>query len=161
MKFVTKNFSTKIKNIRTLWGLDLEFQNKSYLREQMLKIKENFDGVEIAIGFFDKKYKKDFLKLLNELDLSVVTQIHTNGYPIKSNDLTIHLDDFKAKVEDSLTWNPVLINSHSGTDYWSLKKNIEFFMQANDISDKLLGKNKIDLCQELIDKEFYLMLLEV
>ncbi len=148
MNSLGKNLSSKIRNIKTLWGVDLDFSNQSNLKKQMAAIKESFDGVEIAIGFFDDKYKKDFMKILSELNLSVVTQIHSNGYPIQSNDSKVHLDDLKAKIEQSLTWNPLLINSHSGTDYWTLEKNIEFFLSANEASECLLAKNKIELCHE-------------
>ena len=148
MNTIGKNLSSKIRNIKTLWGVNLDFENLSNLRNQMATIKKSFDGVEIATGFFDEKYKKDFMKILLELDLSVVTQIHTNGYPIKSKDLKVHLDDLKAKLEHSITWNPVLINSHSGTDYWPLEKNIEFFLEANNISEQFLDKSKIELFHE-------------
>lgn len=143
-----KNLVSKIHNIKTLWGVNLDFNNLSNLKNQMNKIKKSFDGVEIATGFFDKKYQEDFMKILSELDLSVVTQIHTNSYPIRSKELQVHLDDLKSKIENSLSWNPILINSHSGTDYWPLEKNIEFFLESNKISENLLANTNIELFHE-------------
>lgn len=148
MNSQVKNLASKIRHIKTLWGVDLKFNNLSYLEKQMVQIKESFDGVEIATGFFDETYKKDFLKILSNLNLQIITQIHTNGYPIKSNDPKVHLDDLKAKIDQALSWNPVLINSHSGTDYWPLEKNIDFFLEANEASEYLLSNSKIELCHE-------------
>ncbi len=148
MKSKSKNLFSKIKNIRTLWGIELDFQNTKNLNQQIEAIKANFDGVEIATGFFDEKYKLDFIKMLKEFDLKIITQIHTNGYPVKSNNINVHLDDFKYKLENSLTWDPVLINSHSGTDYWTLEENIEFFNKANEISENSLKSSNIELFHE-------------
>lgn len=154
MKISNVNLLSKVKAIRTLWGLDLDFSNLNSVQSEIKEIKnQGFSGVEIATGFFNEKYRSDFLKILNEYDLKVVTQIHTNGYPIKSNDLNVHLEDFKFKLEKSMDWNPVLINSHSGTDFWNFEKNIEFFAKANEISEEFFYKNlkqsqNLSICHE-------------
>ena len=147
MNFPQKNLLSKIKTIKTIWGVNLNFLDKTNLKSQMTEIKNSFDGIEIATGFFDTKHKDDFLKICKDLNLSIVTQIHTNGYHIKSNDIKVHLDDFKSKLEDSLTWDPVLINSHSGTDYWDKQKNLEFFEKSQEISKNILN-DKVEVCHE-------------
>jgi len=142
-----KKLLSKTKSIRTLWGLDLNFKDTKVLFQQLKSIKQTFDGIEVATGFFDPNHKSEFIKICKDLNLSIITQIHTNGYPIKSADMDVHLEDFKSKLEDSLTWDPILINSHSGTDYWRLEKNIEFFKNADEITNKII-KSKIEVCHE-------------
>jgi len=38
-----------------------------------------------------------------------------------------HFDSFKQKAEESLKWNPSLINVHSGVDSWTLDQSVSFF----------------------------------
>jgi hypothetical protein len=127
---------------RTLWGVNLDFKNLVSIKEQLLKFKkQGFNGVELATGFFDYQYKKDFMKILKELDLKVVTQIHTMGYPIINKNVKDHFEDFQKKVEDSLTWEPVLINSHSGRDDWEETEFLEFFNKISEFEKKLAYKS--------------------
>jgi hypothetical protein len=123
----------KIIFYRTLWGVDLNFSNFSEIKKQLLNFKsQGFGGLEIATGFFDNKYKLDFLKLIKELNFNVVTQIHTMGYPITNTKVSDHFDDFKRKVEDSLSWSPSIINSHTGRDDWNKDENLELFRKISD-----------------------------
>jgi hypothetical protein len=128
----------KIIFYRTLWGVDLNFSNFSEIKSQLLNFKtQGFEGLEIATGFFDNKFKSDFLKLIKELDFKVVTQIHTMGYPITNTKISDHFDDFKKKVEDSLTWSPSVINSHTGRDDWSTEENLDLFRKISEYENTI------------------------
>lgn len=126
---------------RTLWGVDLNFSNFVEIKSKLLNFKtQGFEGLEIATGFFDNKYKLDFLKLIKELDFKVVTQIHTMGYPITNTKVCDHFDDFKKKIEDSLSWNPSVINSHTGRDDWTSEDNLELFRKISDYENSIKNK---------------------
>ena len=123
----------KVKYIRTLWGLNIDYNNSSSIYDTLLKIRnQGFCGVEIATGFFDNKYKREFNKIRNDLNLSIITQIHTCGYPVKGLNYIDHFEDYKRKLDESLSWGPLMINCHTGRDDWNTQTRIDLFRKISD-----------------------------
>lgn len=134
MKKVQKNKTF----IRTLWGLNIDYKDTKTTLATFQKIKrQGFSGVEIATAFLPKEHHKTVQSILKDLELKVVTQIHTTGYPVIETDPARHLDDFRIKVEQALDWNPLLINSHSGRDDWDIETSKEFFRKVTSYEASL------------------------
>jgi hypothetical protein len=132
-----------VKFFRTLWGVNLDFKDLYEVKDTLKSFKDQgFSGVEIAIGFFDKKNKKDMIKILSELEMKVITQIHTCGYPIFEHDPEKHFDDYLSKVDEALTWEPEVINCHSGRDDWNQNEYLNFFYKIQEYQ-KLLKMKQI------------------
>jgi sugar phosphate isomerase/epimerase len=130
--------TTKPLFIRTLWGLNINYAESKAAASVFNKIKkQGFSGVEIATAFLPKEHYSLVQSILNDLDLKVITQIHTTGYPVVETDPSKHYDDFRSKVEQALLWNPLLINSHTGRDDWMLETSVEFFRKVSEFEGTL------------------------
>jgi hypothetical protein len=132
----------KINFIKTLWGLEIDFSSKETIRNALISYKnEGFDGIEVATGFFPLEHKFLFNEIRKDLDLKLITQIHTMGYPVLNNNIEDHLIDFKQKMEDSKSWEADHINCHSGRDSFSYEENIRFFEQIEKIEEDFSNTN--------------------
>lgn len=136
----------KSRIFKTLWGVNIDFEiNKLRTLLQSFK-NEGFEGIEIATGFFDKKYKNEFNKVRKEVGLDLITQIHTCGYPIIERQYGKHFDDYRSKIEESMTWDPVLINCHSGRDDWKQEETLIYYRKVNEYEkenfDNFKNENK-------------------
>ncbi|MBC7889666.1 MAG: sugar phosphate isomerase/epimerase [Ferruginibacter sp.] len=115
----------QLKTFRHLWGITDPFQ-------QVFQLIKNagYSGVEFAaIRIADKN---SFKKLLNDFDFEFITQVHTYGETVDD-----HLASFKALIQQSLPFNPVMINSHSGKDSWGQDEKNEFFASALDYEKEI------------------------
>jgi citrate lyase alpha subunit len=122
--------------IRTLWGLNINYNDNKAAERVFQQIKnQGFSGVEIATAFLTQEHHSLVKSILKELDLKVITQIHTTGYPVMEQDPLKHFDDFRSKVENALLWNPLLINSHTGRDDWMLETSVDFFRKITEFED--------------------------
>lgn len=115
-----------IKYFCSWWGLD-----KLGTEPMLKKIKDaGFDGVEIGIPFDhkDRMKLKDFLDKY-ELEL-IAHQYQAFG----------EFDDYKLSFKNSLkkaaSFNPILINSHTGRDYWTIEQNSEIVKIGEDIESE-------------------------
>jgi hypothetical protein len=132
----------KINFIKTLWGLELDFSSRETIRSALLSYKkEGFDGIEVATGFFPIEHKLLFNQIRKELDLKLITQIHTMGYPVLNYKVDDHLKDFEQKIEDCKSWEADHINCHSGRDTFSFEENIRFFEQVEKLEEEFSYKN--------------------
>jgi hypothetical protein len=128
----------QVNFIKTLWGVHIDLTSLSAIKSSLQGFKtQGFAGIEIATGFFDNTYKSDFNKVRKELDLKLITQIHTLGYPVPRSKSQQHIDDFKKKVEDSLTWEPDMINTHDGRDDWSFYESVNYFIRLSEYEKSL------------------------
>ena len=147
----------KIKYFCSWWGLD------SYGLEPMLKkIKSaGFDGVEIGIPF-SKEEQQNLLRLLNLHNLEVIAHQYQ-----ASGSFEEYKEGFFKSLKNATQFNPILINSHTGRDFWTTKMNTELINIADNIQDKYDIKivhethRKHFLFSTLTAKEYFNLLPEL
>lgn len=109
-----------MKIMKTLWGVP-------HTPKLISGLPKVYNGFEVATAFADFD-RTQFLRELRENYLSLITQVHTCGYPIKTTKVDDHVESFKKLVDSSINdWQTDLINVHSGVDSWTLEQSIEFF----------------------------------
>eukprot|EP00759_Apiculatamorpha_spiralis_P040083 PhF_6_TR38730/c1_g1_i1/m.57974 len=119
---------------KTLWGV-AELDDPLLWPSTFRRIKaDGFDGIEhVATGpfFAFAKDPDTFKRLLSENGLKYIAQAHTCGYPVP-NGTTVadHLASLRTQVQAAVQFNPVLVNSHSGKDSFTLEEALEFFNGA-------------------------------
>lgn len=114
----------QLKVYKCLWGV-------SEINEEAIHVyrTKGYDGIEFkalnAIRY------NGFANWLINNDLDFIAQIHTGGFTVQE-----HLYSFETLINTSLLLNPVLINSQSGCDYWSMKEKCDFIEGALTIENK-------------------------
>jgi sugar phosphate isomerase/epimerase len=104
------------------------------------KVKEaGYDGVDTWIP--EKKEERiKFVRLLDEYDLNMVSHQHqANG-----NGIDEFCKSFEYYLNLSLESNPILINSHSGMDYFTVEEQL----QVIDTAENFAVKNNIRIAHE-------------
>ena len=86
--------SKQVKILKTLWGVP-------YTPTLVSQLPDAFNGFEVAIAFADFDRSK-FLDELKERDLSLVTQLHTTGYPINKYSVDEHFESFKSLCDTAV-----------------------------------------------------------
>jgi sugar phosphate isomerase/epimerase len=115
----------QIKILSSLWGYE-HFPLKDILQ----KIKRaGYDGIDTFMPD-DENVKRELLQLIKEQELCLVVQQHqANGDTFP---------DFKSSfahyLELSASVEPLLINSHTGKDYFSFEQNMELIDMAQSFS---------------------------
>ncbi len=122
-----KTPSTQIKYLCSLWGMHLPT-----LEANLRLIKEaGFDGVEMAAPA-DLDKRGDLRALLDELQLDLVVQQHSRGDTP---------DEQTKSLLQQLEWGaelrPLLINSHTGKDFFALKENLRIIKKVTQRAAKL------------------------
>ena len=104
------------------------------------KVKEaGYDGVDTWIPE-DREERKDFIRLPGEYDLDMVSHQHQAS----GNSMDDFCKSFEYYLELSLVSNPILINSHSGRDYFTLEQQLKVI----DVAEKFGAKNNIRIAHE-------------
>src|SRR4051812_235069 len=86
------------------------------LENFFLKVKEaGYDGIDTWLPEEINKRKK-FISLVNEYHLQIVS----HQYQAKGNDVNEYCRSLEYYLLLSLESNPLLINSHSGRDYFTI-----------------------------------------
>jgi sugar phosphate isomerase/epimerase len=114
-----------IKYYCPVWGM-----SHLPLASALKKIKDaGYSGAEIALDP-DLKDVTGVKQIFsdNGLDLLILLPYPKTGTP--ANLLSAYL----SKLDALLKLNPVMINSHTGKDYFTLKQNLEFIMGADKLS---------------------------
>lgn len=117
------------------WGFEhLPFE------DFIVKIKDaGFDGIDTWIPESNKE-RKDFIRLLDSYRLPVVCHQHqAHGRNIKD-----FCRSFEYYLNLSMECEPILINSHSGRDYFSLNDQLKVI----DVADEFARKNNIRVAHE-------------
>ncbi|OPA75188.1 xylose isomerase [Paenibacillus selenitireducens] len=96
------------------WGMNGTLRDKFERAAQ-----HGYDGIEAPLPTPDEE--NEFIELKEELGLAYIPQIFTNGD---------HEESFLQQVEQAIKYHPVLINSHSGKDYWNEDMQDQFFAHA-------------------------------
>jgi hypothetical protein len=96
------------------------------------KVKENgFQGVEIDLPL-DKKSKMETKSILNDFDLDFVAQ----HWQTKDANFNKHKENLKKHLYNLAESEPLLINSHTGMDFFSFSQNIELLEIAQVIEEQ-------------------------
>ena len=116
----------KLLILCTQWGMaDLP------LEDFFSRVTEaGYDGIDTWIPE-EVSEKKKFLRLLNEYRLPVVShQFHAKGTGIKE-----FCRSYEYYLNLSMECNPVLINSHSGRDYFTIDEQLKVIDTAQEFSN--------------------------
>ncbi len=117
----------KLLILCTQWGLqDIP------LEDFFFKVTDaGYDGIDTWVPE-DVTERKKFLRLLSEYRLPVVChQFHAKGKDIKE-----FCKSFEYYLNLSMECNPILINSHSGKDYFTIDEQLKVIDTASEFSIK-------------------------
>jgi hypothetical protein len=108
---------------KSLW--EAECSTELELASLLNKIaQQDYQGSELFLPFFPFD-SASTLNLHKEFGLEIITGIATQGRSAKE-----HIASMNTQVERALEFSPVLINSHSGRDIFSLDDNLKVFENA-------------------------------
>lgn len=111
---------------QTNWGNQLSWD------EFCKKAKASgFDGIDIWLPN-NKESQQDLKEALAKYDLKLNLMHGT----VKGIPLAESLKKYETRLEELMQWNPVLINSHTGSDFFSYEDNLKFIAIGNKLSKK-------------------------
>lgn len=109
------------------WGLD-----HLGLEPMLSKIAEGgYDGVEIGIPE-DPFLQDDLRRYLEKYNLDIIA----HQYQADHRDFESYVQSFRTWLEVAASFGPLLINSHTGRDFWSLEQNTQLVQVAREIEDR-------------------------
>ncbi|CAN5467305.1 hypothetical protein BH11BAC5_BH11BAC5_39070 [soil metagenome] len=98
-----------------------------------------YDGVDASMPE-DREERKRFISLLEEYALSIVSHQHQ----AKGNTLEEYCRSSEYYLNRSMECEPILINSHSGRDYFTLEEQLRVI----DVAENFSVKNNIRIGHE-------------
>jgi len=104
---------------RHLWGVT-EPWDTVFPRIKSL----GFAGIEAGLPAADHRGR--LRDLLDQHGFSFIPQIFTGG----GNSVDDHLASFRRQVDEARALGPLLINAHSGRDFWSAADSLRFYTEA-------------------------------
>lgn len=117
----------QITYIGSTWGLD-----HLTLDATLRLIRESgFDGVEMGVPA-DPTERKKFRGLIAESGLALVAQQWTAGATPEE-----HASSFEEQYRRSAELRPLLVNSHTGKDHYTLSENLVIFKRAAELEKEL------------------------
>jgi sugar phosphate isomerase/epimerase len=125
----------KVALYRSLWG------NTRPLPDLFQRLADKgFCGIEASIA--DVSNHPDFFTLLQQYNFNWICGIYTSwvdyiGEAIEQ-DVSSQVDQFKRQIETVATFPiaPILVNCHSGSDWFTLEESIGFFKQCLEIQQQ-------------------------
>ncbi len=125
----------KLLMLCTQWG-----HENLPVEEFFIKVKEaGYDGVDTWLPE-DKNERNNFISLLNKYQLAIVSHQHQ----AKGNSINEYIKSLEYYLALSLECNPLLINSHSGRDYFTLDQQLIVI----DTIEEFSVKNNITIAHE-------------
>lgn len=122
----------KINFFCPIWGMVSDYIHHidGSLEAIFEKIKNaGYDGIEMAIPFNDtQKHKINDLKKTFSLDI-IALQYAANGQTLSE-----YLTSYQEHIISACDVKPVLINSHTGTDFFSFEDNCQFINEAEKLA---------------------------
>ncbi|MEI7523624.1 MAG: TIM barrel protein [Mariniphaga sp.] len=110
------------------------------IEDFLIKVKEaGYDGIDTWLPE-DPTERKRFIQLLEEYELKIVCHQHQ----AKGKNITEFCRSMEYYLNLSLECNPLLINSHSGRDYFQLSDQLRVIDAAEEFSIR----NKITIAHE-------------
>ncbi|GGW47614.1 sugar phosphate isomerase/epimerase family protein [Arenibacter certesii] len=116
----------KVLFFQTDWGNQLNYD--AFCE----RVKDaGYDGIEVWRP--SKRESQTSLKeAIAKHGLKLIFLHGTNkGLPFKES-----LEDYKNNLEEILKWNPILVNCHTGSDFYTYEENHAFIEAANSLSTK-------------------------
>lgn len=103
------------------------------LEEMLVKIKTaGYDGIEFSFPVDAQQEKKTFLALTKELELlTIAQQCYAEG-----NDFTSYRNSFEANLHWLASFKPLLMNSHTGRDFYPFEQNESLIRIAAGITQE-------------------------
>ncbi|MBF11184.1 MAG: xylose isomerase [Flavobacteriaceae bacterium] len=115
----------KVLFFQTDWG----FEGTTEVFIKKAKI-SGYDGIEIWSPI-DPKKQIQISKLLKEHNMKVIFLCGSNSnLPFENS-----LSTYKEYLKNTIKLNPVAINSHTGSDFYSFSQNMRFIEEANKLSN--------------------------
>mgnify|MGYP000362639385 CR=1 FL=1 len=114
---------------KSFWETDCSNEKKLVSLTEQVK-SEGYQGTELFLPFYGISPEQT-LKAHDQVNLAIITGIGTQG-----NTLEEHLESMKSQLEYALEFNPVLINSHTGRDIFSLEENLALYDMALEFEAK-------------------------
>lgn len=109
------------------WGLD-----HLGIQGMLSKIKEaGFDAVEMYVPK-TRKEQSDLRRWLDKLGLRLIV----HQFEAQGNCADEYIPSFEQSLLRAATYEPLLINSHTGKDYWSFRDNKQIFEVGEEIHQK-------------------------
>lgn len=116
------------------WGLD-----HLGIEGMLRKIKSaGFDGVEVFAPL-DPGEREQLNSLLKELELDLIVHQYRAEGPFSE-----YCNKFRKELELAASLKPLLINSHTGKDFWSLEENGKLI----EISDEVESATGVKIAHE-------------
>jgi sugar phosphate isomerase/epimerase len=116
----------KILFMKSLWGM-----TEKTLDEKFQRIKDGgYDGIETGSPESEKE-QNEFGGLLEKYDLKFIAQQWSQGKNREE-----HIKSFEQQLIRNAKFNPLLINSHTGRDYFSFDENLEIIKASYEIAEK-------------------------
>jgi sugar phosphate isomerase/epimerase len=113
----------QLKVFRVLWGV------KNIDPGALAAFKSaGYDGVEFKS--LDARKYSSFGNWCKELQLDFIAQIHTAGTGVDE-----HLHSFEYLIDTAMPLDPIMINSQSGCDHWSMSDKHRFIETALRIEE--------------------------
>ena len=114
----------ELKFICPTWGME-----SLTLEEKLKKIKHaGYDGVEMGAPINNLERDQSIV-LMEKYNLLFVAQQWTEGETVAE-----HCSSFEQQLKRNLELNPILINSHTGRDYFTFENNIKLLKYTEEIS---------------------------
>lgn len=119
----------KINFHKSFWEAQCDTEQE--LKDLLSKIKaEGYQGSELFLPFYF--IDQDITLAAHQaLDLSIICSIGTQG-----DNADDHMASMTSQIEKAIAFNPILINSHTGRDIFSLKDNLKIFEHALFLEQK-------------------------
>ncbi len=117
----------KILYVRGMWGMD-----RPSLAANLEQIKKGgFDAVEMGVPAAPAE-RSELASLLKALGLGLIHQQWTVGSTPEE-----HARSFEEQYRRGVELSPLLVNSHTGKDYFSLEQNLTVFKAARKLEESL------------------------
>jgi len=117
----------QIKYLHGLWGMPLPT-----LEANLRRIREGgFEGVEMGVPA-DGGERRELGILLGRLGLALIAQQWTRGFSAQE-----HADSFEEQYRRGAGLRPLLVNSHTGKDYFTQEENLLVFRRARELEEEL------------------------
>ncbi|KAJ3302483.1 hypothetical protein HDV03_004906 [Kappamyces sp. JEL0829] len=139
--------------LRSLWGVDSsEWESYFPTLES-----QNITGIEASLSDigFEQDHGQRFLRLVGQNGLRYILGLYTcwtdyYGEPEKAISVPVLLQRLETQLEQALSLDPrpVHLNCHAGLDDMALEDSIEFFRQANALTQRMLAGTGIGLSYE-------------
>lgn len=111
----------KLRTYKPLWGMT------GTLEQQFRQIAEGgYEGVET--GLPTPENEPEFRDLLRKYKLDYVPMVFTAGKNWRE-----HLESFRAQLKRAVMFSPLIVNVHSGRDWFKPEDQISYFEQALSI----------------------------